>query len=126
MIRTETQKTRPGIVKRLGVSAAALGMAATAGMLLAPAPAQAHTGIVDVSRNGCGYWGSSDHGYAYTEKTSGSCSGWAYLRVRWNGNIGSWASDPQRIWFAAPGGSGLQVSDHKSCSTCSYKNIWHI
>lgn len=92
---------------------------------VAAAPAQAHGGWVDISRGSCEYSGYSDHGYAKTQKGSGGCSGHAWLRVNWNGNISSWAHDPSRQSFTAPGGTGIRVSDHKSCGSCSYKSVRH-
>ncbi|ELS55682.1 hypothetical protein [Streptomyces viridochromogenes] len=108
------------------IKAAAVTTAAVAGLAVATAPAQAHASFVDVSRGSCKYYGYSDHGYAKTEKTAGGCSGHAWLRVRINGVIGSWQHDAEREWIYAPSGMSIQVSDHKSCADCSYKNIWHI
>ncbi|MGW0747253.1 hypothetical protein ACWD3I_46090 [Streptomyces sp. NPDC002817] len=108
------------------IKAAAVVTAALAGVAVATAPAQAHGATVDLSRNGCEYYGYSDHSQAYTWKESGSCSGHAWLRVRVNGVISSWYHDPSAVRIDAVSGASIQVSDHKSCADCSYKNIWHI
>ncbi|MFC9758729.1 hypothetical protein [Streptomyces sp. NPDC056921] len=109
----------------------AAGLLAAAGvmtglLLATAAPAQAHEGAVDISRNGCGYWGYSNHNYAETYKSSGSCSGHAWLRVRINGVIGSWSHAAGEVHVYAPSGMSIQVSDHKSCADCGYKTVWHI
>ncbi|QNP75151.1 hypothetical protein IAG44_40945 [Streptomyces roseirectus] len=107
------------------IKAAAVVTAALAGVAVATAPAQAHGAYVDISRNGCTYTGYSNHSYAYTEKESGSCAGHAWLRVRANNVISSWYHDPNWVLFIAASGTSVQVSDHKSCADCSYKNIRH-
>lgn len=105
--------------------AAAVAAAAVAGVAVSTVPAQAHVGSVDISRGSCTYTGMSDHGYAKTEKLSGKCTGHAWLRVNWNGNVSSWAHKAGKQEFTAPDGKGLRVSDHKSCGKCAYKNIKH-
>ncbi|KMS76554.1 hypothetical protein ACM01_05090 [Streptomyces viridochromogenes] len=111
------------VVTRIKAAAVATAAAAVA---VSTAPAQAHDAAVDVSHGGCKYYGHSNHRYAETYKASGSCAGHAWLRVRINGVISSWAHAPGRIDVYAPSGMSIQVSDHKSCADCSYKNIWHI
>lgn len=113
-------------MRGLRIKAAAVATAAVAGLAVTMAPAQAHGGAVDISRNGCGYWGYSDHGYAETYKSSGSCAGHAWLRVRINGVIGGWAHAAGEVHVYAPAGMSIQVSDHKSCADCAYKTVRHI
>jgi hypothetical protein len=104
---------------------AAVATVAVAGVAMATAPAQAHTGIVNVSRGDCSYFGTSSHGEADTTKGEGDCKGHAWLRVKWNGEISSWIHDSWKARFTAPGLKGITVSDHKSCETCSYKTVKH-
>lgn len=106
-----------------GLSAVALATAA--GALMVPSAAQAHTSTVDLSRSGCSYAGQSSHGYAKTWKGGGSCSGHAWLRVNWAGNVSSWSHDASKVEFYAPGNNGIVWSEHKSCETCGSKKINH-
>lgn len=54
-----------------------------------------------------------------------SCSGHAWLRVNWAGNVSSWSHDASKVEFYAPGNNGIVWSEHKSCETCGSKKINH-
>jgi hypothetical protein len=114
---------------RLASIGAGLGAAATllavAVMPTAALAASNHS----VSRAGCTYAFHSDYNYSYSQKTSGSCSGHAWIRVHWeNGVTSSWRHDPTFVYENAYGGtdapSDYQItwSEHK---TQSNETAWH-
>ncbi|WP_146169052.1 hypothetical protein [Actinoplanes italicus] len=114
-----------GMIRRSAAMAAVSAGAFVGAILIAPTAAQAHEQTVFLDRAGCGYYGWSNHGQAETARYSGSCSGHAWLRVNWNGNLSSWTHGLPSVRFTAPGLSGIAYSQHKSCETCSVSTILH-
>jgi hypothetical protein len=111
--------------RKTALLSAAFAVACVTGVFAAPM-AQAHAAYVDLSRSGCYYTGYSDHGYAYTQKLGGSCTGHAWLRVTMiPGGTGSWVHDASVVRFYAPSGYRITKSEHKSCETCGVATITH-
>ncbi|MFI7545836.1 hypothetical protein [Actinoplanes sp. NPDC049599] len=93
--------------------------------VIAPTAALAHGQTVFLDRAGCGYSGYSNHGYAETRRYSGSCSGHAWLRINWQGNLSSWTHGLPEVHVSVPNGTGIAYSQHKSCESCGAVTILH-
>ena len=107
------------------VGAALVSSLVAAGGLVSVQPASAHSGAWSKTRSNCRYTGgvTNTHGYAWTQRETGSCAGHPWLLLNWEEDGWIVTREVHKAQFVSsspPAGRSFRTVCHKSQENESY------